>query len=178
MYSDRIKTPRLVIRPSTEEDANRAIQIQSDCETVRLLPMAYHPPEKESMHAWFKQHLSESTKGSNYRFVVELREYVIGVADIDKASCSAAEISYWLDKEYWGKGYVSEVAQALVRYAFETLGFSSVSTCHAMDNFASQRVLKRIGFYPTKQKELEYPVRGEHVMHQSYNMKNYTGGPV
>ncbi len=49
-----------------------------------------------------------------------------------------------LDPEYWGRGYATEVAQALVEFA-QASGMHRVeATCHP-DNAASVRVLAKAG---------------------------------
>ena len=55
------------------------------------------------------------------------------------------ELGYGLRKPSWGKGYASEVAQALVRRAFTEMGTTSLVACVTIDNVASVRVLKKAG---------------------------------
>ena len=55
------------------------------------------------------------------------------------------ELGYGLRKPSWGKGYATEVAQALVRRAFIELGAVSVVACVTIDNVASVRVLEKAG---------------------------------
>lgn len=54
MYFGNTKTSRLILRPTTEADAVRTSEIQSDWDTVRMLRMASYPPNQENMDAWFK----------------------------------------------------------------------------------------------------------------------------
>ena len=46
-----------------------------------------------------------------------------------------AELGYWIGRPYWGRGYATEAAREVVRYAFEHLG----------SNPASGRVMQKIG---------------------------------
>lgn len=175
MYPNSIKTARLVLRPTTEADAERAFQIQNDWDTVRMLRMAEYPPTRNNMYAWFKEHENERVEGTAHRFAMELNGYVIGIADIDEIEGTSGEIGYWLDRAYWGKGYASEAAQALVEYAFETLGLTKLSTGHAIDNPASGKILRKLGFRETRRVSVEYPVRGDCVVHQFYKIdRGYT----
>lgn len=171
MHFGNIKTSRLILRPTTEADAVRAFEIQSDWDTVRKLRMASYPPNQENMDAWFREHANERIEGTAYRFAVELYGYVIGIADIDEIRGSAGEIGYWLDKRYWGKGYASECAEALVKFAFETLDISYIRTGHAVDNPTSGKVLQKLGFRKTEEEMLWYPARGEYAKHQFYSLE-------
>ena len=56
-----------------------------------------------------------------------------------------AELGYWIGKPFWGRGYCTEAAQALLRYAFTELGLVRVHSCHFARNPASGRVMQKIG---------------------------------
>ncbi|WP_300599482.1 glutamine-hydrolyzing GMP synthase, partial [uncultured Helicobacter sp.] len=68
------------------------------------------------------------------------------------------EIGYLLHRDFWGKGYGSEVARMCVKYGFETLGLEEVYCLIKEDNKASIKVAKR----------LEMELIGKHI-------KNYKG---
>lgn len=65
------------------------------------------------------------------------------VSDFDP---EAPEIGYLVRAPYWGKGYGTHVARALVRVAHERLGASRVVARTASTNLASARVLEKAGF--------------------------------
>jgi len=56
-----------------------------------------------------------------------------------------AELGYWIGVPYWGKGYATEAARAVVKYGFETLGLHRIFAGHFANNPASARVLRKIG---------------------------------
>lgn len=53
-----------------------------------------------------------------------------------------AEISYWIDKKYWGKGIATAALNALLKMEQIRPIFGRV----AFDNFGSQKVLEKCGF--------------------------------
>jgi RimJ/RimL family protein N-acetyltransferase len=55
------------------------------------------------------------------------------------------EIFYKLLPEYWGHGYATEAAQALVRFGFGVLKLHRIEAGAATENHASVRVLEKIG---------------------------------
>jgi ribosomal-protein-alanine N-acetyltransferase len=58
----------------------------------------------------------------------------------------AVEIAYGIDPTYQGKGYATEVAQALVDYAVQ-IGHASIIRAHSLpETNASTRVLDKCGF--------------------------------
>ena len=52
---------------------------------------------------------------------------------------------YLLKADYWGQGYATEAANALLRYAFGTLQLKQIDGAAAFDNLASKRVMEKIG---------------------------------
>jgi len=56
-----------------------------------------------------------------------------------------AELGYWVGVPYWGNGYATEAARAVVKYGFGTLGLHRIFASHFANNPASARVLRKIG---------------------------------
>ena len=56
------------------------------------------------------------------------------------------ECGYCFGQRWWGKGYATEAARAVVRYWFDTVGADELSCCHALGNPASGRVMQKAGF--------------------------------
>jgi len=55
------------------------------------------------------------------------------------------EIGYSMEKRYWGKGIGTEMAVAMVIYAFEDESVTQVVGCTTLENTGSQRVLEKAG---------------------------------
>jgi len=57
----------------------------------------------------------------------------------------SAEIGFLLNRRYWGRGYTTEAAAAIVAWLFSETSISRVwATCDA-ENLASGRVLEKVG---------------------------------
>jgi RimJ/RimL family protein N-acetyltransferase len=57
-----------------------------------------------------------------------------------------AELGYWIGVPYWGRGYATEAAGAMVGYGFDELGLNRIHAHHLARNPASGRVLEKTGF--------------------------------
>jgi RimJ/RimL family protein N-acetyltransferase len=68
----------------------------------------------------------------------------VGLALID----DEVELGYWIARDYWGRGYASEAARAVLSLA-KTLGHRALVAGHFIDNPASGAVLRKIGFVAT-----------------------------
>lgn len=67
------------------------------------------------------------------------------------------QVGYILHREYWGRGYATEMCVALLRYGFATLGLPRIVGITDPDNFASQHVLRKAGLVHTGQRSLPHP---------------------
>lgn len=70
----------------------------------------------------------------------------IGVVSFHFEEGEAPELGYWLGEPYWGQGYISEAAGALVRAAQATGQFPRIRAHTLATNSASCRILEKIGF--------------------------------
>lgn len=69
------------------------------------------------------------------------------------------ELGYQLRSDCWGRGYAREAGEAVIAYAFETLGLTALFAGHHPDNARSKRVLEALGFQYTHDEV--YPPSGE-----------------
>jgi RimJ/RimL family protein N-acetyltransferase len=58
-----------------------------------------------------------------------------------------AELGFWIDEPWSGRGYVTEAASEALRYGFGPLGLNRVCAHSMVRNRASARVLTRLGFH-------------------------------
>jgi RimJ/RimL family protein N-acetyltransferase len=78
------------------------------------------------------------------------------------------EIGYWIARPYWGQGYATEAAGGVLEVA-RLLGHGRVSAGHFVDNPASGRVLRKLGFVPTGVTRPRMScARGQEVMAHEY----------
>lgn len=55
------------------------------------------------------------------------------------------EIGWALRREFWGRGYASEIGRAGLAFAFDVLGVDAVVSCTVRHNVRSLAVMQRIG---------------------------------
>jgi RimJ/RimL family protein N-acetyltransferase len=133
-----------------------------------MLRLASYPPTVERISAWLAEHEAEWLSGKAFRFAVLFNSHLIGCSDVDGIQGEAAEIGYWLDEAYWGRGFASEAAGAVQRFALDGLGLKRLKSGHAVDNLASGRVLTKLGFKPGARRLQWHQPRQEEIWHQTY----------
>ncbi|HEX4847198.1 MAG TPA: GNAT family N-acetyltransferase, partial [Novosphingobium sp.] len=68
----------------------------------------------------------------------------VGLGEVE----GEVELGYWFARPHWGKGYATEAARAVLRLA-KVLGHREIVAGHFIDNPASGKVLRKVGFVPT-----------------------------
>ena len=66
--------------------------------------------------------------------------------DRRREGVASLEMGYSLGEQYWGHGYMTEAARAVMKYAFDELGIVIMSICTGPQNKRSQRVIEKCGF--------------------------------
>jgi ribosomal-protein-alanine N-acetyltransferase len=77
--------------------------------------------------------------------VVQRSGRVIGTCDLSLTGRSEADVGYMLARRYWGRGYATEAATALVDVAFRVLKVQRVRALVDVGNDRSRRVLEKSG---------------------------------
>jgi len=147
---DAIQTARLTLRPFRPEDEPALQALAGDRAIADTTISVPHPFTSEHAHAWIAEHGQADSSSLDRYFAVTLRSEgtlvgVIALRDIDWEHAQA-ELSFWIGRAYWGRGFASEAAAAALRFGFEKLHLNRVTAYHMVRNAASRRVLTRLGF--------------------------------
>jgi RimJ/RimL family protein N-acetyltransferase len=70
---------------------------------------------------------------------------------------SIIQIGFGLTKSAWGRGFATEMAAAVLRYAFMDLELESIAGIASLANVASQRVLQKIGLHRRGERAFPHP---------------------
>ncbi len=84
---------------------------------------------------------------TEYSWAITLKDTDEPIGCIDVVgvnSVGVPEIGYVLCYDYWGKGIMTEVVEAVIKELFRC-GFDKVGACHCVDNPASGRVMEKCG---------------------------------
>ena len=69
----------------------------------------------------------------------------------------AIEIGWRLDRSFWGHGYATEAASAVLDHAFDKLELEEVVAVTVPQNVKSQSVMKRLGMTYTSEDDFDHP---------------------
>ena len=95
---------------------------------------------------------------------------LIGCIGIDEYQ-GDVELGYWIARPFWGQGFATEAARGVLEVAV-MLGHRRVIASHFLDNPASGKVLRKIGFEPTGLVNERHSCgRGESALAAEYAME-------
>ena len=142
-----ITTDRLILRDYTLADAPAMYRLVRAREVALNTLRIPHPYPEEEAERWIASHAEMRARG-DYPFAITLRAggELVGTVGLHvKRDHDHAELGYWIGVPYWGRGYATEAAAAIVRFGFETLSLNRIMAMHFSRNPASGRVLQKIG---------------------------------
>jgi RimJ/RimL family protein N-acetyltransferase len=141
-------TQRLVLRELRESDLDATAALYSDA-TFRHYEGELQ--SKEEIAPAFKAYLDRISQEPRERYILAVTippdDQLCGYIDLMERKRSSREwaIGWGINPGLWGRGYASEAALAVLRFAFEELKAHRVmASCHA-DNLASARVMEKLG---------------------------------
>lgn len=148
-----LRTERLVLRPFVMGDAAEVARCGNDMRIAGVTLTMPHPYTRTDAEMWIGKHAAGWAAGTQATYAICERRGdggerpVIGATGlhrIEKAH-GTAELGYWVSAEKWGRGYATEAAREIARFAFETLGMRRVHASHFKENPSSGRVMEKMG---------------------------------
>lgn len=151
---------RLYYRYFTQEDFPLFYSVFSNETVMRYAWIDALKTEEEAKPFFegFINNYNKINKNSSYAFAVFSKEdgCFVGFADIEIHSQNSAggcgEIGYFLLPDFWGRGYATELANAMINLGFSGLGLHKISARCDSYNSNSERIMKKVGM--TKEGEL------------------------
>lgn len=151
----RIETERVVLRPYTDADAPRVLQILSHPDVYPWLgdPPQHPMADLEAAHTWIaRTNARKTTDGFDIFRAIEARDTGVVVGTVlvapmtrkDGTDLGEHELGWHLHPDSWGHGYATEAARAMLDHVFAR-GLSDIWVGMMVDNHASRAVAERLG---------------------------------
>ncbi|MFC9603638.1 GNAT family N-acetyltransferase [Streptomyces niveus] len=172
-----IRTPRLLLRRWTDDDLAPMAEINSDPEVMRWIgdgSVRDLDETAEDIERW-EEEWDEEGFGL---FAVELLASgeLIGSVGLSVAGdlpevLPDVEISWRLGTQFWGQGYASEAAQAVLEFALQDRGLDRVVAVNRMGNDESENVLRKLDL--VLDRETKHPEHGFALNVYSIDLTEY-----
>lgn len=145
-----IDTERLILRAFDNNDLDIITALYSDEEIMKYMPMPIMDTEQAQQHLNKIVDEWKIVPQTSFEMAVVKKDgqKKVGRSEINlNFKDESAMIGWLLIKSEWGKGFATEITNALIKYCFEVLGVHRVyALCHP-DNYASWRVMEKCGMH-------------------------------
>ena len=144
LESNRLKYSQITVEDS---EALFVIRINKDVmkflDTPEIKSISESEKFIESIHESFN-----SCNGINWKVIEKSTKKFIGYFGfwrIDTKHCRG-EIGYALHPDYWGKGYMQETINTMIKFGFDRLNLHSIEANVNPSNRNSIKLLEKVGF--------------------------------
>jgi len=132
-------TVNMQLRKTTTEDLETLFVFQADEESNRVA--AFNSPDPKDKSAYMKKWTKIVANPAINMQTIFVDDILAGsVIHFDLGD--ETNISYWIDRQHWGRGIASKAVQQFLGTTGKKVLFGRV----AFDNIGSQKVLERNGF--------------------------------
>ncbi|MEO4001073.1 GNAT family N-acetyltransferase [Mesorhizobium sp. CAU 1732] len=147
-------TERLVLRPPHDDDIPELAELANNRKLAEMLGRMPHPYGEREARSFIAGTRNGSISGCSFAVALGDNGAFIGCAGLHPRA-AGLELGYWIGEPYWGRGYATEAAHALVDLAFRATTVDLLHVSCRVINSASRRVIHKCGFQYSGQGMLE-----------------------
>ncbi len=166
-----LETERLILRPQTMEDVDDIVKLAGDIAIIKTTLNIPYPYEKEDAIAWLSTLKESWEKQESLNLAITQKKdnaYTGGIGLNLYLRHDKAALGYWVAKPYWGKGYATEAAHALIQFGFTELNLNRIEADYFSNNPASGRVMQKLGMTHEGFAKQTYKKSGEYIDTERY----------
>jgi ribosomal-protein-alanine N-acetyltransferase len=144
-----LESERLQLRKWNDEDTAAVEDIYLKPEVMEFIPGGVWSPERTSRVVARMRELDIEQGFGFYPILVKSLGTIIGHCGLGfLEQTPEIEVAYILDSRYWGQGYASEAARAMIAHGFSKLNISRIVAVAFPENVRSIGVMRSIGMTP------------------------------
>jgi RimJ/RimL family protein N-acetyltransferase len=163
--SIELHTPRLLLRPWRIEDAEPFAALNADPVVMRYFPACLSREQSDRLLQRIEADFAERGFGL---WALQCKDSgaFIGLAGLHPVGfaapfCPAVEMAWRLGRAHWRQGLASEAARTVVDCAFTRLGLERLVAFTAVENLASQELMRAIGMQRDPAEDFDHPALAE-----------------
>ncbi len=142
------RTARLLLRPGWAEDAAALAGAIADERIVRNLATAPWPYSLRDAEEFLARPCNPLLPSLLVFARTAGDPMLVGGCGLGGTPSGGVELGYWIAAPFWGRGYATEAAAAVIDIA-RMLRLPRLQASFFLDNSASGNVLAKLGFVPT-----------------------------
>jgi RimJ/RimL family protein N-acetyltransferase len=156
-----IHTPRLLLCSWTQQDLPAFAAMNVDPRVMEYLPKTLTPVESDALAMRIRGHFERHGFGLWVVEIVGGAPFIgfvgLSVPSFQTHFTPCIEVGWRLAYEYWGKGYATEGADAVLAFGFENLRLDQIVSFTVPANQRSRRVMERLGMVHSSADDFAHP---------------------
>nr|WP_319272717.1 GNAT family protein [uncultured Draconibacterium sp.] len=143
----QLNTQRLILRPIEAKDKQAILDYRSDAEANKY--QGWIPKSLDDVETFLGKLAAEFNVPDTWfqlAVVDKNTNKLIGDIGIHFIDEHQVELGYTIAKQYWGLGFATEAAKAIIEYLFCELKKHRITASVDKENIASFAVLEKLGF--------------------------------
>ncbi len=142
-----LTTERLILRPPHQDDADDIALLANNFEIAKNLARMPYPYFDADARDFLKKITTPDNSSCTFAITKADNGRFIGVCGLHDAAGlhELPYMGYWLGEPYWGQGYATEAASAIIDLYFKTTSRETMMASCVANNQASRRVIEKCG---------------------------------
>lgn len=145
-----IETSHLLLRPFTQADLNDLATLNGDTEVMQYISAPLSQEQVAGIIEWFIAEWHRLGYGW-FALFEKATETFVGQCGLQclegRPDTDDVELAFVISRVFWGRGYATEAAQAVLTFGFEEVNLERIVAVTMPENTPSQRVLNKLGFH-------------------------------
>lgn len=140
-------TERLVLRTPHLEDTDALACLANNARVATMVSRMPHPYTRRDATDFIRRSKTGAIGKCVYAVTNADDGRFLGCCGIEpQDDPSTLELGYWIGEPFWGKGYATEAAHAVIDMAFRTRNADCIDVRCRVTNAGSRRVIHKSGF--------------------------------
>jgi ribosomal-protein-serine acetyltransferase len=136
-------------RPAPHHAEEALTVVRENLEHLKpWMPWAVDDYSLDHAKTWIRKSMESEEKDGTFGLVIFFNDKMIGGIGIHNLDSThrRAELGYWIDHRFQGKGIVMKCCKALIDHCFEKMGLNRVQINCNIENVRSRAIPERLGF--------------------------------
>lgn len=143
-----LRTERFLLRKFIETDLENVFKGLSQPDVIKYYGISYETIEDTKAQMMFFDDLEKNKTGIWWAICSLDNKLFYGAAGLNNWSKEhkKAEIGFWLLKNFWRQGIITEIVPQICEYGFEHLGLHRIEGIVETENFNCKKTLSNLDF--------------------------------
>lgn len=160
-----IKTNRLLLRPWRDEDLEPFAKMNADPKVMECFPATLTRQQSDDLAKKIITKMEKQGWGLWAVSVPGIADFIgfigLSIPSFEAHFTPAVEVGWRLAHPFWGKGYATEGARAVLEYGFKELDLKEIVSFTAANNARSIHVMEKIGMHRNPKDDFDHPMLKE-----------------